>query len=103
MPPGAIEVLIVFSFILAFVGMILAQVRWSANHKLKRQQSEQPSLAQSELKTLIREAVEDATLPLAERIEQLEAAVRTPALPPGLLDEPEDEAAEPARPRRRVT
>lgn len=64
--------LIVFSFIFAMVSLIMAQVRWSARHKLETEGKEGTSLGTSELKALMREAVEEANEPLLARIEHLE-------------------------------
>ncbi len=93
----------------------LGIIKLSMDHKrakmeIERRASSSPdSLTTSELRDLIREAVEEASLPLRERIERLEdqhgASPPTPLLDAALEDEPlEDRPSEttPAA-RRRVT
>ena len=80
--------------IAAFVAATLI-VKWSLEYSKWKRQFEQGrapadnSLGTSELKTLIREAMEEANAPLVERIEALEAHRDTPAHTP-LLDGPLD-------------
>jgi hypothetical protein len=99
--------LIVFTFIFAMVALIMAQVRWSARHKMEAQGKEGTSLGTSELKALMREAVEEANEPLLARIEQLEhERVEAPRQLPAAekrLDERMDESAPAPAKRRNVT
>ena len=76
---------IVFSFILAFAWMVLGYFK--SKHKLGP--SGESSLRTSELKVLMREAVEEANAPLVARIEALEDRLDTPALPPRIEREPQ--------------
>src|SRR5690606_11814 len=74
MDPGILVPLIVFSFIFLTIRMILAHNREKAARKLEAQArtSEGGSLRTSELKALVREAVEEANAPLVDRIEAIE-------------------------------
>lgn len=101
--------LIVFSFILGLVWMVLGHFKWK--YKQKQGHASDNSLRTSELKDLMREAVEEATEPLTMRIQALEAQLHDLKLPrlmsarkDELIDEIEqvdEEQSEPAR--RRVT
>ncbi len=101
--------IVVFSFFLLLVWMILNFLKWRIQHK--QQQPEGSSLRTSELKALMREAVEEANQPLLERIEQLEEDVlqaAAPRLTPAPQDRQEGAALkapdeEPAPASRRVT
>ena len=103
--------IIVFSFILSLVYMILHHSKWKYKQKQEAARAAGSSLRTSELKEIMREAVEEATAPLAERVQALEAQLRsleTPRLMPAqqddLLDElnqTREETPEPAK--RRVT
>ncbi len=89
--------LFVFSFIYLTIKMILDYNK----SKMERTSAEaNRSLAMGELKTLIREAVEEAQAPLLARLEALEG--RRPELPPAerapLLEPPEPEATVEASP-----
>ena len=104
--------IIVFSFILSLVWMILNHFRWRQKQKLEATKASGNSLRTSELKDIMREAVVEATMPLADRIDALEAQLRrsdTPRLMPAQRDElleelrqSPEEIAEPAK-RRGVT
>lgn len=72
--------LIVFSFILALIGMILSHSRWRLQQKMKVKENTENSLGTNELKGLILEAMHEANLPIMERIESLEKQLRTPKL-----------------------
>ncbi len=67
--------LIFFTFVFLTIRMILAHNREKTARKLEAHSrtSEGGSLRTSELKALIREAVEEANEPLMERVEALEA------------------------------
>jgi hypothetical protein len=103
--------IIVFSFVLSLIWMILSYSKWRFQQKQEMQRAAGASLGTSELKALMREAVEEASAPLAERLEALEAEVRQaskprlmPAQKDPLLDDvraTREEASEPAA--RRVT
>lgn len=104
--------IIVFSFILSLIWMILSYSKWRFQQKQETQRAAAGnSLGMSELKALMREAVEEASAPLAERIEALEAEVRQaskprlmPAQKDPLLEDvrsTREDASEPAA--RRVT
>ena len=106
-----------FAFVisLAFFATILLIVRWSFEHHKWRVRHRQDaesagsSLGTSELKTLIRDAVEEANEPLLDRVEALEARLdllveprHTPLLDEALdetLDAYETEAVAPRRQR----
>ncbi len=81
--------LIFFAFIFMTVRMILLHRRQTLAKKLEAQTSttESGSLRTSELKTLIREAVEEANIPLVERVEAIEHLLEHDA--PRLLAEPD--------------
>ena len=82
--------LIMFSFILSLVWMIINYSKWKIQHKQEMGQASDNSLGMSELKDLMREAVEEGTEPLFERIEALEKELRraqTPRLMPAQRDE----------------
>ena len=82
--------LIIFSFFFAFTWMILNYRKWKHMHKQQVQQGSDNSMGLSELKEIMREAVEEANEPLLERIEALEAELRrtdAPRLMPAQRDE----------------
>lgn len=82
--------LIIFSFILILVWMLISYGKWKYREKQEARQASASSVGTGELKAMMREAVEEAIGPLAERIETLEDAVRraeTPRLPPAQPDE----------------
>ena len=100
---------LVFLVPVAFLAALTFIVKWTLEHsRWKRQyQAESSSsdntLGKSELKALIRQAVEEATAPLADRIATLEQGTEREALPhPDLLDVAEGYVAEaaPNAPRR---
>ncbi len=102
--------IIVFSFVLAMVGMFLQYFKWRQKYRAEQGNTEGSSLRASELQAMMQEAVEDAQAPLLARIEVLQEEIRRVgrALPPAeasLLEElPEPEEEQPAvRARRRVT
>ena len=85
-----VMLVIFFSSILMLVWMILNYRKWKLTHAPKRGKSEDNSLGLSELKELMREAVEEGTEPLLERIEALEEELRrveTPRLMPAQRDD----------------
>ena len=100
--------IIIFSFILALVWMIISYSKWKIQHKQQTGQGTDNSLGLSELKAMMREAVEEANEPLLERIETLEEELRraeTPRLMPAqrdeLLDEVNQAPVEQAQPAAR--
>ena len=103
--------LIVFSFILSLIWMILSHSKWKYKQQQEIARASDNSLRTSELKELMREAVEEATEPLTLQIQALEAQLRelkVPRLMPARndalredIDPVDEEIQEPAR--RRVT
>ena len=104
----------IFLIPIVFFGTVLLIVRWSLEHHKWRVRHRQgaesagSSLGTSELKTLIREAVEEANEPLLDRVEALEARLdvlleprHTPLLDEA-LDAYDAEETAPAR-RQRIT
>lgn len=82
--------LIVFSFFLALTWMIINYRKWKLTHGQDRRQTSDNSMGLSELEEMMREAVEEGTEPLLERIEALEETVRraeTPRLVPAQRDD----------------
>lgn len=92
---------IVFTFIFAMVAMVLAHVRWKAQHNLDAMGKEGTSMGTSELKALMREAVEEANAPLLDRIAQLEEQLDETLLLPAATDRLDEETEEPVPARRR--
>ena len=91
--------LIIFSFFLAFTWMILNYRKWKHMHW---QQDGENSMGLSELKHVMREAVEEANEPLLERIEALEEELRradAPRLRPAQRDAILEELNEAAVPQ----
>lgn len=97
--------------IFGFVGFI---VKWAMEHEQEKLRikaghaaASSDALTESELRRLIREAVDDAVTPLRERLDRLEG-IEEPgrALSSGRIDLGEDEdpfeEPEPARSRRRT-
>lgn len=87
--------LIVFAFIAIVVKMILDYKRDKHQVLSARHEGEDRSLGMTELRGLIREAVEEANAPLLEQISLLEAQLRSlkrpkelPSRQKDLLDEP---------------
>ena len=103
--------LIVFSFILSLIWMILSHSKWKYKQQQEIARASDNSLRTSELKELMREAVEEATEPLTMQIQALEAQLRelkVPRLMPARndalredIDPVDEEIQEPSR--RRVT
>ena len=93
---------IIFSFILAFTWMILNYRKWKHMHRQQGRQDGDNSMGLSELKHMMREAVEEANEPLLERIEALEEELRradAPRLMPAQRDEILEELNEAAVPQ----
>lgn len=83
--PAVLIPLVVLAFVLLLVGMVLNYRKWKLQHNQAALHSGDESLTTSELTALMQEAVANATLPLAERIELLEGRVEQLAqrpLPP---------------------
>jgi len=96
--------LIFFSFVLALIGMIIHYRKWKLKYRDTRGRNEDNSLGMSELRDLMREAVEEGTEPLLERIEALEAELRradAPRLMPAQRDELEQAPVREAEPATR--
>ncbi|HLA64402.1 MAG TPA: hypothetical protein VK610_08225 [Rhodothermales bacterium] len=109
---GPFFIMMALIFFVAFPTVLMVGIRWikAANREARIGEGAPGGLRASELKGLIREAVEEATRPLQARIEELEAEARPPARlaapAPRTLALPEaddDDVAEPARaPRTRT-
>lgn len=77
--------LIMVTFVLTLVWMILSHQRWKLQHRGQEKAGDN-SLRASELKALMQEAVEEASVPLLARIEMLEEQLHlkeTPRLEAG--------------------
>ncbi len=82
--------LIFFSFFFAMTWMILNYRKWKYMQRNQVREDSDNSMGLSELKEIMREAVEEANGPLLERIEALEAELRqtdAPRLMPAQRDE----------------
>ncbi len=79
--------IVLFSIIALIVKWSLDHSKWKIQHRSGGASTDN-SLRTSELRALIREAVEEANAPLTERVEALEARLDTPARHTPLLDAP---------------
>ena len=82
--------LIAFSFFFAMTWLILNYRKWKYLQRNQERQGSDNSLGLSELKDVMRQAVEEANEPLLERIEALEEELRrtdAPRLRPAQRDE----------------
>lgn len=93
--------LIIFSFIFLMVNTFVGYFKWKKEHESRTHGTgEESGLRTSELKALLREAVEEANAPLIERIEALEAELAEQHRPRLLPAQPllaDFEEPEPAR------
>ena len=87
MHPDAVILLIVLSFVLIVLKLTLSYFK--AKERSQEGKAGGSSLKTSELKALVREAVEEANTPLVARIEALEGRLETPALPRHAEHEPQ--------------
>lgn len=100
--------LISTTFFLLMTWMILNYRKWKYMYRQEMQQDSDKSMGLSELREVVREAVEEANEPLLERIEALEAELRqtdAPRLMPAqrdeILEELNQAAVEQAEPAKR--
>ena len=81
---------LIMSFFFAMTWLILNYRKWKYLQRNKERSESDNSMGLSELKDVMREAVEEANEPLLERIEALEAELRradAPRLMPAQRDE----------------
>jgi hypothetical protein len=111
MPPEAVFIVfIIFGFGFMTVKTLVSFAKW----RTERKTITEGSLRTSELKQLVRDAVDEANAPLYDRIDDLEQQISAAADPPRLaarsdqilssklLEEVEELEEVPTRPRRRV-